>query len=91
MTQTLKAALVACAIGALVASAAQAGEGGPDAIGAQGAGSPAAANVSNGATVGGLPPGSSDYRPGFTPEQQRRLAPDFGRSRAAYPRPTRSR
>jgi hypothetical protein len=86
MKTAFTSALVLTAI--LSATAAWAGEGGPDAIGAQGAGSPAAANVSNGATVGGVPGGSSEYRPGFTPEQQRRLNPDFGRSRATYPRPS---
>jgi hypothetical protein len=70
MKISLTSALVAAAIGLTGTTFAQAGEGGPDAIGAQGAGSPAAANVSNGATVGGLPPGSAPS--GFTPGQIQR-------------------
>ena len=72
MKISLTSALVAAAIGLSGTTFAQAGEGGPDAIGAQGAGSPAAANASNGATVGGVSPGSRQAPSGFTPSQIQR-------------------
>lgn len=72
MKIVLASALLMAAAGLFGSTCAEAGEGGPDAIGGQGAGSPAAANVSNGATVGGVSAGSAQAPSGFTPEQIRR-------------------